>query len=91
MRTKSGFVLREVAGEYMLIPVGEQSGVIDGIITLNSVAAVVWKALEEKRGKEGALEDILARYDVDAEMASSDLDQLLRRMANAGLIEGLDD
>lgn len=87
MKVNPDFIFREIAGETMLIPVGSQSGMSDGIIVLTPTAAVIWKALAEGRGRDGALADILAHYEVDAETAAADLDEMLQRMLERGMVQ----
>lgn len=52
MKLNGNFVLRDIAGESMLIPVGEASGKVNGIITLNESGVVIWNALNEKCDKD---------------------------------------
>lgn len=47
MKLNQNFVLREIAGEAMLVPTGEISAKINGFIALNEVGAVIVKKLAE--------------------------------------------
>lgn len=40
-------LLREVAGEYLLIPTGNASSLVNGMISLNDTFYYVWKQFEE--------------------------------------------
>lgn len=87
MKLNSDFILRQIAGEYMLVPTGEQAALTDGIITLSPVAAEIWKALEQGKDREGILKVILDAFDTDCETASNDLDEFLTQLTRLGLLQ----
>lgn len=80
-------VLREVAGEHILVPI--RSGVADlqAIFALNPSGVRIWELLDGERTFEAVLTAMLERYDVAAEEARADLDTFLERMLEAGLVE----
>ena len=41
MRASTDFLLREIAGEFMLVPVGPGASGINGLVTLNEIGAIV--------------------------------------------------
>ena len=86
MKLKGNFVLREIAGECMLVPVGAQTSVTNGIIALSPVAATIWKALSEEKSYEDILAAVLEEYDVTAETAKLDLDEFLSQLRSNGLL-----
>lgn len=87
MKIKGEFVLREIAGDTILVPVGQTALKMNGMITLDPVAAVIWKALEEEQSREAILEQILDQFEVTEETAGKDLDEFLTQMKNADLLE----
>lgn len=87
MKINNQFVLREIAGEYMLIPVGEQAINVNGIIGLNKVGAFIWTALKEKADMTYVLEKMLKHFDVSEEEAQNDLNSFLTQMKKVGLVE----
>ena len=46
MKLKDGFVLRQIAGEYVAIPSGEQVD-LNRMITLNGTGAFLWERLAQ--------------------------------------------
>ena len=69
MKLKEGFVLREIAGECVVVSINSSLD-LNGMITLNDTAKTLWRALE------GGVENIdelaaalTAEYDVDEKMA----------------------
>lgn len=87
MKLNGNFVLRDIAGESMLIPVGEASGKVNGIITLNESGVVIWNALNEKCDKDYAVSKLTEEFDVDDDTAKADVDAFISRIAELGLIE----
>ncbi len=87
MKIKGEFVLREIAGDTMLVPVGQTALKMNGMIILDASAALIWKALEEEKSREEILEQIVNRFDVTEETAGKDLDEFLDQMKEADLLE----
>lgn len=87
MKIKGEFILREVAGETLLVPVGETALKFNGMITLNRVSAVIWKALSEQASYNEILGKILDRFDVESDAARRDLDEFLEQMKAADLLD----
>ncbi len=87
MKIKKGFVLRSVVDEYMIMPTGENIARFDGTAVLNEVSAFVFRQLENAVSREDLLAAMLAEFDVDEQTASRDLDVLLTRFRELGLLE----
>ena len=87
MKIKEGFVLREVAGSYVVVAVGKAVKTFNGIINLNYTGAFLWKQLEKGSNLDGLKSALLAEYDVDEEVAERDAKKFLDKVAEAGLVE----
>ena len=48
-RPNPGFIMREIAGEALLVPVGAQTRIMNGMITLTQTGSFLWKAMDGKR------------------------------------------
>ena len=88
MRIKEGFMLREAAGETVVVPFGEEALNFQGIISLNETGALLWKELEQGCEKKDLVQALLDEYEVDAETAEKDVNEFLKRADDAGLIDG---
>lgn len=86
MEIKRKVVLREVAGETMLIPVGDTSSEYNGIFTLSPSAATAFKAFQSGKSEEEALNDILSEFDIDKETAKADLDEFVDSLKEFGIL-----
>ena len=81
------FLLREVAGSQVLVPVGAATRDFAGIITLNSVGVLLWNALETEQTNESLVKVLTARYDVSEEQAMADVEKFLRNLQEVGAVK----
>lgn len=86
MRVKDGFLLKEIAGEYVLVPVGENLVDFSAMAVLNETGAFLWKQMLNETTKEKLLEAVLAEYDIEAEVAGKDIDDFLKLMKEYDLL-----
>lgn len=86
MRIRDGFVLREVAGTFVIISTGSENLDFKGVITVNEVGALIWKGVEAGKSKDEILEKILSEYDVQKEIASTDMDEFLEQLISKNII-----
>lgn len=87
MKLKGEFILREVAGEVIVIPVGKTALDFNGMICINAVSEEIWKGLQEGKTKEEILERILEEFEVSPEQAAVDLDGFLLQLRENNLLE----
>ena len=87
MKVKSSFELVEVAGEYMLVPIGESTTSFRGILTLNDATGYLLGKMNEPRTKEQLVALLMNEYKVDQTTAESDIEDLLQKLLDFGVIE----
>ncbi len=87
MRIKSGFMLRNIADIWILVPLGERVVDFNGLITLSETGAHLWEKCQDGIDKEMLVKELLAEYDVDCVTASSDVDEFLKLLDATGLLE----
>lgn len=86
MRVASDFMLREIAGEYVIIPVGSSALKFNGLITVNDTGAFLWKLLQEETTQEALVEAMLQEYEVDSLTASQDVADFLAYLGEKDLL-----
>lgn len=74
---KNKFLLREVAGEYMLVPLGESGLTFNSIVTFNETGAFIWKKLEEDLTEDEIANALSLEYNVTHQQALADVKQLV--------------
>lgn len=86
MRIKNGFVLREVAGQAMVIATGEASKDFHGMIKLNDTGKEIWLGLQEGLCEAEIAHKIQEKYEVDETKAREDVKAFVDKMKEAGFL-----
>lgn len=86
MKINGEFILRQIADETILVPVGQTALKFNGLITLTPVSSFIWSCLEQDMSREQILEKLLQEYDVDRETAKTDLDEFLTGLRQWNLL-----
>jgi len=79
------FVTRRIAGETILVPVTGQVADLDAVYTLNEVGSFIWYLLDGRRSAQAIADAVCAEYDVTADEAARDVDELLTALEARGL------
>lgn len=87
MKIKSGFMLREIAGQWVVVPLGSRVVEFNNIITLSESGAILWHLLENGAEENDLVQALLAEYDVDAEIAAMDTRHFLDSIREKQLCE----
>lgn len=86
MKIKEGFVLREVAGNIVVIPSGDTLD-LNMMITLNETGRFLWERLEQGAEKEDLVQALTQEYDVSAEDAKAHIDGFVAKLNENGLLD----
>lgn len=87
MRINKEFVLREIAGEYIIIPTGATVLEFNGLITVNEVGITLWRMLQQEVSFEQLVEAVLGEYQVEENVARADIREFLEELQKAGILE----
>lgn len=87
MRVKNDYMLKNVAGYYVVVPVGDGALNFNGIINLNESGATLWDAMKEDVTEEALVAALTAEYDVDEVRAAEDVKAFVKKMKEANLID----
>ncbi|MBQ9844411.1 MAG: PqqD family protein [Oscillospiraceae bacterium] len=85
MKLKDGFILREVAGQTVVLPVGGDLD-LNMMITLNETGAFLWKQLENENDEAGLVAALLAEYDVDEATAKNAVEGFVAKLNENGFL-----
>ena len=81
MKLSENFVLKNIAGENVVMPVGEAVGKINGMIKLNPSAKVIWESLEANKDFNGILEEMKNNFNgVDDATLRDDINYFLNKL-----------
>ncbi len=87
MKIRKGFVVREIAGQSVVVPLGDASKIFNGIIKLNETGRVIWDSLSAGEERETTVEKILAEYEIDRETVERDYDTFVANLREANILE----
>ena len=87
IRNDKDFILKNIAGEIMLFPVGDKKRNFQGAVVLNELSAFVWELLAEEMTFDEILSVILTIYDVDSLRAKSELERMLNQYIELEIIQ----
>ena len=87
MKRKADFIMQNIGGENLLVPLGAQVMDLNGLITLSDTAAWVWELLAEERSLDELTAAVAERFDVAAATARADVQTFLDEIAKMGLLE----
>ena len=89
MKIKDGFILRKIAGEDIVVPIGGNIADFNGVIRLNESAAFLWKTLQEEISKEDLVNSLIKEYEIDKNLAIDDVEGFLNTLEEHKAIEGV--
>ena len=88
MKIKTGFKLRTIVGEHLITGEGVERVNFNKIITLNETAVYLWENLVGKEFTEDDVVKLLTdEYEVTEEVARKDVQNLLSKWEEAGLLD----
>lgn len=86
MKAVEDVILREIAGEYILVPVGAAAGRLNGMVSLNGSGRLLWQRLQAGCTEADLAEALLAEYEVDRPVAEADVRAFLAKVRQAGML-----
>ena len=86
MKASEEFILREIAGEYMLVPVGQAAARFNGLIAINEIGSFLFQALGREQTEDSLVDLIVKEYDIDRETARNDLQSFLTDLRQLGAL-----
>ncbi len=86
MGIKKQVILRSVAGEHMLIPVGETVFQYNGIFMLTESGKILWENIEKGATEEGLAVALMEEYGIDSETATADVSEFLEMLRSFEII-----
>ena len=87
MKIKGEFILRNVVGETVLIPVNETALEFNGMCIVNPTGTDIWRLVSEGRTKEEIISEMGAMYNVSKEVLENDVDEFILDLARAGIVD----
>ena len=87
MKKSTGYVMRKVADEYVLIPHGAKTKEINEVVTLSDTAAFIYEKLSEVNSVEELIWQVSSAYQVEKALVENDVREVLKFMEKMGIVE----
>ena len=85
MKLKDGFILRQVAGQTVVLPTGGDLD-LNMMITLNDTGKFLWERLSVETDEAELVAALLAEYDVDEETAAKSVATFVAKLNENGFL-----
>ena len=86
MKLKDGFVLRQVAGQTVVLPGGDDLD-LNMMITLNETGAFLWERLQSQTDEDELVAALLSEYEVDEATAHRSVLAFVEKLRTNGFLE----
>lgn len=89
MKLKDGLILREVAGQYVVVPTGKRVQEVTSIVYISSLGAYLWDYMKDHEfEKEDLVAKIMEHYSgVTEEQAAADIEKFLKTLADNNILD----
>ncbi len=87
MKISKEFILREIAGEYIFVPVGKTALEFNGLITINQIGVLIWEQLQKGCEIDEIIQLILDEYEIDEETATKDVNEFINYLKEKNIID----
>ena len=79
MKLKDGFLVKEVAGQTVVLPTGDDLD-LDLMITLNGTGKFLWEKLQSETDEAALVAALLAAYEVDEKTAAESVAEFVKKL-----------
>ena len=86
MKIKKELIKREIAGDTILVPVGQTVYDANGLFVMNELAAFIWDLLPEAQTEADIVSAVLAEYEIDEATAKKDIAAFLGKLKEINIL-----
>ena len=86
MEIKLELILRDIAGDLLLVPAGKSALDLNGMLTLNEMGGEIWKLLPQVKDEEELIQRLLEEYEVEEEELRADVTEFLGSLRKLGIL-----
>lgn len=87
MKVKSGFVIKEVAGDYCIVPADDRFLDFGAMITANDTGAFLFEAMQSEFTVESVASMLCKEYDIDFDTACEDVEEFVSLLRDKDLLD----
>lgn len=83
-------IMRNIAGECVLVPTGELAAKFNGMINLNTTAKFIWENMDKVSSLEELTALMLENFEIDEETAARDVRGFIATAIRVGYVKDED-
>ncbi len=87
LKVKDKLILREIAGNWVVIPAGTRVVEYNSIISLNTSGALLWRCLEQGTEAGALVQELVSKYGIDRTSAQADVNDFINMALEKGFIQ----
>ena len=87
MKVNDNYIHRGIAGEHILVPVGEENLNKNGLFILNDIGAFLWEHIPQAEDENRLVQLLLEEDEGDAETAAKDVHEFMDKLTTIGIVE----
>lgn len=87
MKIKEGYILRNVAGSFVVVPIGVATLEFNGMMNLNETGAFLFEKMIDGISRDDLIKALTDEYDVYDETAAEDVDAFIEKVKEQDLFE----
>lgn len=86
MKIKDGFLIKNIANEWVAVPIGTRTSEISGLVSLSDTGKFLWELLKDEKSENDLVTAMLDEYDVDEQTARVDVKEYLDYLKDNRLV-----
>ncbi|MDX9691767.1 MAG: PqqD family protein [Acholeplasmataceae bacterium] len=86
MKIKEGYILKEVAKQYIVVPVGDEAINFNGILTLNKSAKYLFEALLDDKTVAELVLLLTHKYEINEDKARQDVLEFIHILESKNIL-----
>lgn len=80
---------RQIAGEFILVPIRQSAGEVESIYTLNDVGTRIWELLDGQRSLFQIRDLLVDEFEVSSDEAEADLLEFMQGLESVAAVQGV--
>nr|WP_296265112.1 PqqD family protein [uncultured Merdimonas sp.] len=86
MKRNKLYIVKDIAGETVIVPTGNAIENFNGLISTNEVAGFIWKNVEECETPDDMVKKVMDAYEGDPETIKKEVLEFLETLRKVGMI-----
>ena len=86
MKRNKLYIVKDIAGETVIVPTGNAIENFNGLISTNEMAGFIWKNVEECETPDDMVKKVMDAYEGDPETIKKEVLEFLETLRKVGMI-----